>query len=159
MRKVKEFMNKNVFFVKGNHSVFDVAKVFSKSHISGAPVVDKGKIIGMISVSDIVKFMGIKLLDPSIMASSPSSLSIIFLNLTKLGSDFIHFKNELERISKTEVKHMMSREVVCISPDANLFEAADMMEKHDVNRLPVVEKNKLVGIIARADLIKALVEE
>jgi CBS domain-containing protein len=158
MKKVREFMNRNVFFVRPNHSVFDVAKVFSHSNISGAPVVEKGKIIGMISVSDIVRFMGIKLLDPDATANISASLSLMLFNLTKIGKDYIEFKDKLDKISMTEVRHMMSKEVICVSPDDNLFEIAQIMEKNDVNRLPVVEKNKLVGIIARADLIKALVD-
>jgi CBS domain-containing protein len=158
MKKVREFMNRKVFFVKPNHSVFDVAKVFSESNISGAPVVEDGRVVGMLSISDVVRFMGIKLVDADVIASAPTSLSILLLNLGKLGKDYLDFKDEIERISKTEVKHMMSKDVVCISPEANLFEAAVLMEKHDVNRLPVVEKDKLIGIIARADLIKALVD-
>jgi CBS domain-containing protein len=158
MKKVREFMNRNVFFVKPNHSIFDVAKVFSKSNISGAPVVEKGKVIGLISISDIIRFMGIKLADSNAVAKAQTSLSLLFLNLTKLGKDYLGFKKELGRISKTEVRYMMSKDAVCISPEANLFEAAVLMEKHDVNTIPVVEKDKLVGIIARADLIKALVD-
>jgi len=158
MKKVREFMRSDVFFVKPNHSVFDVAKVFSQNNISGAPVVDKGKIVGVVSISDIVRFMNIKLADAEIIVHEPQSLSFLFLNLVKMGKDYVDFKKELERISKTEIKHMMSKEVVCISPEANLFEAAKMMEKNDVNRLPVIENGKLIGIIARADLIRALIE-
>jgi CBS domain-containing protein len=156
MKKVKDFMRCDVFFVRPNNSVFDVAKVFSQNNISGAPVVEKGKVVGIVSISDIVKFMNIKLADAGIR--EPQSLTFLFLNMIKMGKDYIGFKKELERISKTEIRHMMSKKVVCISPEANLFEAAKMMEKKDINRLPVVEDGKLVGIIARADLIKALVE-
>lgn len=157
MKKVRDFMRCDVFFVKPNHSVFDVAKVFSQNNISGAPVVEHGKVIGIVSISDMVRFMGIKLTDENV-AHEPQSLSMILLNLVKMGKDFVDFKKEIERVSKTEIKHMMSKEVVAIEPDADLFEAANMMEKNDVNRLPVIEKGKLVGIIARADLIKALIE-
>jgi CBS domain-containing protein len=158
MKKVRDFMRRDVFFVKPNHSVFDVAKVFSQNNISGAPVVDKGKVVGVVSISDIVRFMSIKLADAEVIAHEPQSLTFLFLNLIKMGKDYIDFKREMERISKTEIKHMMSKDVICISPDANLLEAAKMMEKNDVNRLPVIENGKLVGIIARADLIKALIE-
>lgn len=158
MKKVRDFMRCDVFFVKPNHSVFDVAKVFSQNNISGAPVVDKGKVVGVVSISDIVKFMNVKLANADIIVHEPQSLSFLFLNLVKMGKDYVDFKKELERISKTEIKHMMSKKVVSISPEANLFEAAEMMEKNDVNRLPVIENGKLIGIIARADLIKALVE-
>lgn len=158
MKKVKDFMRSDVFFVKPDHSVFDVAKVFSQNNISGAPVVEKGKVIGVISLSDIIGFMNLNLADPDTVSHEPTSLSFLFLNLVKMGKDFVGFKKELERISRTQIKHMMSREVVCISPDAGLFEAAQVMERSDVNRLPVIENGKLVGIIARADLIKALIE-
>lgn len=157
MKKVRDFMRRDVFFVKPEHSVFDVAKVFSQNNISGAPVLEKGKVVGVISLSDIVRFMNIKLFDTKI-ARGPQSLSLLSLNLVKMGKDYIDFKKELRRISKTEIKHMMTKKVFCISPEANLFEAAEIMEKSDINRLPVVENGKLIGIISRADLIKALIE-
>lgn len=158
MKKVKDFMCSDVLFVRPNNSVFDVAKVFSKNNISGAPVVEDGRVIGVISISDIVKFMGIKLADGSVIAHEPQSLSMIFLNLIKMGKGFVDFKKDLERISNTEIKHMMSKEVVAIDPNADLFEAANIMEKSDVNRLPVINDGRLVGIIARADLIRALID-
>lgn len=158
MKKVKDFMCSDVLFVRPNNSVFDVAKVFSKNNISGAPVVEDGRVIGVISISDIVKFMGIKLADGSVIAHESQSLSMIFLNLIKMGKEFVDFKKDLERISNTEIKHMMSKEVVAIGPNADLFEAANIMEKSDVNRLPVINDGRLVGIIARADLIRALID-
>jgi len=158
MRKVRDIMCCDVLFVRPNNSVFDVAKVFSKNNISGAPVIERGRVVGVISISDIVKFMGIKLADGNTIVHEPQSLSMILLNLVKMGKDFMDFKKDLERISKTEIKHMMSKDVIAIDPNAELFEAANMMERSDVNRLPVIENGKLVGIIARADLIKALIE-
>jgi CBS domain-containing protein len=64
----------------------------------------------------------------------------------------------MKKISKVKVKDVMSTRVVCISPEASIIEAASLMEKNDVNRLPVVENDKLVGIIAREDLVKAIIE-
>lgn len=115
--------------------------------------------VGVISISDIVKFMRIKLTDGKILGTElTQGLSMIFLNLVKMGKDFVDFKKDIERISKTEIKHMMSKIVVAIDPNADLFEAANIMEKNDVNRLPVIDNGKLIGIIARADLIRSLIE-
>jgi len=158
MKKVRDFMNRQVFFVKPEFSIFDVAKVFSKNDISGAPVVDRGKVVGVVSVSDLTRFMSIKLVDGEAVLKNPSSLSLLLLNFAKFSKDYIGFKKEIERISKTKIKNIMSKDVVCISPESNLFEAATLMDKNDVNRLPVVEKGKLVGVLSRADLLKALVE-
>jgi len=97
-------------------------------------------------------------MDADIISHEPQSLSFLLLNLVKMGKDYLDFKKELERISKLEVRHMMSKDVVAIKPDSNLQEIAEIMDKNDVNRLPVIENNKLIGIISRADLIKALIE-
>lgn len=156
MKKVRDFMNPEVISFSPDDSIFKVAKVFSEKNISGAPVVEKGKVVGIISISDIVKFFGMKLANTEI--SQIPSLSLLLLNFIKTGKEFLEFKKEMERISKTKIKHVMSKKVISIDPDASLVEAACLMEKHDVNRLPVIENDKLVGIIARADLIKALVE-
>jgi CBS domain-containing protein len=158
MKKVGDYMNRQVFFVKPEFSIFDVAKIFSKNAISGAPVVEKGKIIGVVSVSDITKFMSLKMANAEIISENPTSMSLLFLNFARLSKDFIGFKKEMDRVSKTKIKNIMSKKVVCTCPNANLFEAATLMDKNDVNRLPVVENGKLIGIIARADLIKALIE-
>ena len=158
MRKVKDYMRSDVFFVRPNFTVFDVAKVLAKNNIGGAPVVERGRVIGMISISDITKFMSISLADSDIIDHDPNSLSMLLLNLVKMGKDYRDFRKEIERMSRFQVKDMMSRNVIAIPPEAPLFEAAGMMEKHDVNRLPVIENSKLVGIITRADLLRALID-
>lgn len=156
--KVKDVMRSDVLFVRPSWTVFDCAKLFEKNNISGAPVVENGKVIGVISISDLIKFMGIKLMDAEILAEEPQGLSMLLMNLVKMGKDFVDFKKELERISKVTVRDVMSKYVVAIHPTANLYEAAKMMEDNDVNRLPVIREGKLIGIVARADLVKALLK-
>ncbi len=51
----------------------------------------------------------------------------------------------------------MAKNVITVSPKSTLLETAELMEKHDVNRLPVVSEGKLVGIVTRADLVSALI--
>jgi len=152
MKKVKEFMNPEVIHFKPGDSIFKVAKVCSENDISGAPIVKNKKVIGVISESDIVKFMSFKLGRPSPPLTSLSLLIISFIK------DNIQIKTQLKKISKIKIKDFMSKEVISINSEASLLEAACLMEKNDVNRLPVIDNSKLVGIIARADLIKALIE-
>lgn len=158
MKRVKDYMRSDVFFVRPHFTIFEVAKVLAKNNISGAPVVERGRVIGMISITDITKFMSIRMPQSDILAHDPNSLSIMFLTLLKMGKDFSDFKKDLDRMSQYRVKDMMTTNVVAIAPDSPLFEAAAMMEKHDVNRLPVVEGSKLIGIITRGDLLRALIE-
>jgi CBS domain-containing protein len=155
MKKVRDFMNCNVICLDPENSIFDAAKIFSEKNISGAPVVKDGKIVGIISISDIIRFISMKLQK----AETPlPSLSLLIFEFIKSSKDYLTFKKEMKKISKVKVKDVMSTRVVCISPEASIIEAASLMEKNDVNRLPVVENDKLVGIIAREDLVKAIIE-
>ncbi len=157
MKKVRDFMNPKVIYFSPEDSIFEVAKVFSEKDISGAPVVKDNKVVGVISISDIVRFMGLKLEHSKSIIDNPLSLSMAILNLIKLGKDYLSFKKELEKISSTKVEDVMSKKVISIDPDASLIEAATLMAKNDVNRLPVIDKEgKLVGIIAREDLVRSL---
>lgn len=148
-------MKKKVIYFKPNDTVFDVAKVLSEHNISGAPVVDKGKVVGVLSDSDIIKFIRLKIPEESAGSVEPHIWGLVLLSLVK-GQ--FQFRKELKRISKIKAKDIMSNLVFSISPEASLVEAAELMEKNNVHRLPVIEGEKLVGILSRADLIRALIE-
>lgn len=161
MKKVKDYMSRRVAYVTPYDTIFKAAKIFSKREISGAPVVKSStnkEIIGVISESDIVKFMGIGLCNLKSVLGDISQFSIwlMFAQFISLGKDQIKIKKSMEKLSKIEVKDVMSKRVVSVSPETSVFEAAQMMENRHINRLPVVKDKKLVGIIARADLIRAL---
>jgi len=144
-------MKKKVIYFSPNDSIFKVAKIFSQKNISGAPVVENGKVVGVISETDIIKFIRMKF--PSSIATP--QLSLLILNFLK---NTFGFREEVKKVSKLRVKDLMSKKVVSISPKASILEAAEKMEKFDVQRLPVIEKGKLVGIISRADLVKTLIK-
>ena len=156
MKIVKDFMNKDVIYLSPEDTIFDAAKKLSQSNIAGAPVVEKDKLVGVISTSDIIKFIDIKIGKlPRIDSPGLSTLLFALIQIQKIRSDF---KDELKKISATKIRDVMTKNVITISASATLVEAAELIEKHDVNRLPVVSEGKLVGIVARADLIKALVD-
>lgn len=155
MKKVRDFMNKDVVFLSPDDTIFDAAKLLSQLNIAGAPVVEKDKIVGIISISDIIKFIDIKLgVLPKVNTPGLSSLLLSLVQMKKIDLDF---KKELEKITSSKVKEVMTKNVITVTPSMTLVEAAELMEKHDVNRLPVVSDGKLVGIVARADLIRALI--
>jgi len=156
MKTVKDFMNKNVIYLSPEDTIFDAAKKLSQSNIAGAPVVENDKLVGVISTSDIIKFIDIKIGKlPRIDSPGLSTLLFALIHIQKIRSDF---KDELKKISATKIRDLMTKNVITVSPSASLVEVAELIEKHDVNRLPVVSEGKLVGIVARADLIKALID-
>lgn len=147
-------MNKEVISFKPADSIFTVAEKFYRHHISGAPVVDKEKVVGIISETDIIKFMRISIPQTEPTAE-PHLLTLILVGLVK---GHLGLKKELEKLSEIEVKDLMSDNVISITSDQPILEAATLITKHKVNRLPVIDDRKLVGIITRADLIKALID-
>jgi len=156
MKKIEEFMNKDVVYLRPDDSVFDAAKIFSELRISGAPVVDGGEIIGVITESDIIKFMDVKISDlPGVGGASLANLILAIIGLQKLRVDF---KKELEFVASSKVSEVMSKNPITITADKTILDVASVMQDNDINRLPVVSEGKLVGIVARADIIKALVE-
>lgn len=156
MKKVEDFMNSKVAFLSPEDSIFDAAKLFAKINISGAPVVENEKVVGVVSISDIIKYIDIK------MGKLPKiqypGLSTLILAIVQIEKAQIDFKKELKKLASTKVKSIMTKKVRTIHSEKNVMDAAEMMERYDVNRVPVVDDGKLVGIIARADVIGAVID-
>jgi CBS domain-containing protein len=153
--KIKDVMNKDVIICAPDDTLGHLADMFKKNHISGIPVVDKGKVVGLVSETDLIKLF--KTPDYSNDLWLPSPFEIIEIpirNLVKLEETKKFFDNMKLR----PVKDIMTKTVHAISSDEELEDASTMMVKHDVNRLPVIDNGKLVGIVARSDIIKGLSE-
>ena len=156
MKAVKEYMQTQVVTFKPTDTVFEASKVLSNMSISGAPVVEEGMIVGMVSEADLVRHFKINL--PSTQPFEGHTEINIGLMLSDLLRENLQFKSEAVRMTKTQLKDVMSKTVISTTPESGLVEAAELMEKHDVHRLTVIDDGKLVGIISRADLIRALVD-
>ena len=103
----------------------------------------------------MIKFIDIKLGKlPKIDTPGLSTLLLALVQMQKVHSDF---KKELKKITATKIKEVMTKEVITISSSQTIVDVAELMEKHDVNRLPVVDNGKIVGIVSRADIIKSLI--
>lgn len=154
MKLVKDYMKTKVVCFSPEDSVFKVAKVLAKKGISGGPVVKGETVLGVISETDIVRFMRLNLPELTDLVE-PHSTAISIVALIKHHLDF---RREIKRLFRARAKDVMSKHVISISPDQSLLEAANLMEREDIRRLLVIEKGKLVGIISRTDLLRALID-
>ena len=153
--KIKDVMNKDVIVCAPDDTLGNLADMFKKNHISGIPVVDKGKVVGLVSETDLIKLFKTPEFSNDLWLPSPFEIiEIPIRNLVKLEETRKFFENMKLR----PVKDIMTRTVHAISSDEELEDASTMMVKHDVNRLPVIDNGKLVGIVARSDIIKGLSE-
>ncbi len=153
--KINDVMNKDVIICTPDDTLGQLADMFKKNHISGIPVVDKGKVVGLVSETDLIKLF--KIPEYSNDLWLPSPFEIIEIPIRDLVK-FEETKKFFENMKLRPVKEIMTKTVHAISPDDGLEDASTMMVKYDVNRLPVIKNGKLVGIVARSDIIKGLSE-
>jgi CBS domain-containing protein len=138
--KVEQIMSREVVTVTPDTPLKDVALLLVRNRISGVPVCDEdGAVLGVVSEGDILwKELG----EP---APSGGLLGWLLEQADAAG----------ERAEALTAGEAMTAPALTIRPDATVAEAARSMIDHEVNRLPVVEDGRLVGLVARADLVRA----
>jgi len=138
-------MTKDVVSVEETTSVLEAARVMRRFHISGVPVVGRGKVVGVLSEKDVARALEI---------DTPGHL--IDLVLDPKGLTETRLKAMRERLNTASVGDVMTAEPALITPDASVETAAQIMRERKINRLPVVDGGRLVGILTRHDVLHAL---
>ena len=126
-----------------DETVEGAIKLFAESGISGAPVVEDGRLVGIVTEGDLI------FRDADIRA--PGFLDILG-GLIPLGS-WDEYRKEALKSAGVTVDEVMTRELITISPDASLAEASTIMADKRVKILPVAEGDALRGIITRMDIL------
>lgn len=155
MLKVRDVMTAPVVSIGPDTSVKDASALLAQRNVSGLPVVDGDRVVGVFSEADVLRSMKTMKKDLRLVYPSISSLGIAFQEEVT-QREIIEAYNE---IGKMPVKQVMSRQVITIAPDEALNEAIASMVRKGINRLPVVESNKLIGIVTRGDVIRGLAKE
>lgn len=143
---VKDIMTKNVITVSPEMDIHKLAELFVKKNISGAPVVDKGgKLLG------VVKEEGVIFQDKKVHLPTFINLSLGYLTL---GTE--RYNEEIKKITASKVDSIMEKSIVTISPDTEIEDVATLMIEKEVYYFPVVDKDKLVGVITKKDIVRAI---
>ncbi len=146
---IKEIMTKNVITVSPEMDIHKLAKLFMEQNISGAPVVDKsGKLLG------VVKEEGVIFQDKKVHLPTFINLSFGFL---ALGTN--RYNEEIKKITASKVSSIMEKDIATINPNTGIEDVATLMIEKDVYYLPVVDKDKLVGVITKKDIVRAIAKE
>lgn len=143
--RAHQIMTRKVITVKADTSIRDAADLMLQQHISGLPVVDEaGSLIGIVSEGDFIRRSEIGTQTPRIRWLD------FLMGPGKSAVDFVH---EYGR----KVGEVMTRDdLFTATEDMPLEELVRLMERQDVKRLPVVRGGKLVGIVTRSDLLRAV---
>ena len=151
---VKNVMTKRVVALRPHETLEIALSKLVKHNISGAPVIDeKGHVVGVVTESDIIN--AIDAYNPKIHYDNDSGFAVI-LAVLKHKEKFDAIKKEIIGSQKFLVEDFMEKDILTIGPEKTISDAARLMSKFKVKRLPVVKDKKLIGIISRADIIRAL---
>ena len=129
---VRSWMTPNPVTVTSDTSLPDAHKLMTDRKIRRLPVVDRGKLVGIVTLGDV----------RGAQASEATSLSIFELNYL---------------LARLMVGRVMHQPVITVGPDATIAEAADLMLRHKIAGLPVVEHGKVIGILTESDIFRIVV--
>ncbi len=144
--RVADIMERAVVTIGPKATVKELAVLLRDKDVRGLPVVDEGRLVGVVTEGDIVAQDAdlhfphyIQFLD-----------SFIYLESTK------KFEERLKKAVGTTVGDIMTDEVFSVAPQDPMSAAATLMRDHKINLVPVVDDDKLVGIVTRHDVIASL---
>jgi CBS domain-containing protein len=141
--KIRDIMTTEVVVAHPDTSVNLVARLMAGRAISGVPVVENDRVVGLVTELDLIvrntrleppAFF--RLLDAQIPLETPA-----------------HYRERLRHMLGTQARDVMTGDVVTVGPDDDLEVLADVMLKRRANPVPVLEDGKLVGIVSRSDII------
>ncbi len=130
---VKNKMTANPFTISADQTIPDAHEIMAQNGVKRLPVMKNGKLVGVVSKEDIVQ------------ASPSKATSFSMGEITYL-------------LSKTKISQIMNKNPFTISSNALLEEAAILMRDNNVSFLPVVDNDKLVGIITESNIFDSFIE-
>ncbi|MCD6294612.1 MAG: CBS domain-containing protein [Deltaproteobacteria bacterium] len=148
MLNAGDIMTTEVMTVKGETPLKELAEILYENHINGVPVVDdEGLLIGIICESDLIR-KDKKLHIPTVVALFDA---VFYLESSK------NIEKEIKQISATTVSDLFTREVVTVDEKTPIDEIATLMTRKKIYTIPVMDGERLVGIIGKGDVIRTFI--
>ena len=148
--RVHNVMTKDPVTLKPTDTLFDAMKAFSSNDIQGCPVISKGKLVGVITQSDIIRVMDVH----SKVHKTMDTMSLIVAAIK--SEKHKDLKPEIRRMLKKEVRQYYIKNPISIDPKEDIYNAAKLINKNRIEFLPVIEKRKLVGVVSKIDILRAM---
>ena len=140
-------MTKDVISVKPDASIRELAELLLDKRISGVPVVDDtGALRGIVSEGDLMR----KEIAPEV----PDELCILGAVIYYNGLQ--EYKDAFRKFSAMTAKEIMTEKVLTVKENDDVSKVAKIMLDKHIKRLPVMDGDKLAGIVSRSDIVKML---
>jgi CBS domain-containing protein len=152
----RDVMQADVQVVSPDKRVTDLDRDFLARQVGGFPVVDAGRLVGIVSRSDVVRQLCVE-------QSLAENISDYYRERCEYNVDPVESLAEIgarvgARIEMLRVRDVMSRKIISVSPQHSLREVGLTLTKHGVHRVPVTEGGRLLGIVTTLDLVRLVAE-
>lgn len=145
--KAKDIMVTEVLTVKQHATIKEIARVLIDNRISGVPVVDEaGHLMGMVTEGDLLH----KETNPRL----PDAVNILGAIIYYHGIE--QYNEDFKKMMASQALNIMTEKVITVTPEEEVPEIAKLMLAHGIKRVPVMEGERIIGIISRADIVKCL---
>lgn len=139
MLKLRDIMTRDVVSAAPDMTIRDAMELLSEQHVSGAPVVDGGKVVGIFSATDLLTLLA-------------------ELNDTTPSLTFRRRRGRTAPLEDVTIDEVMTRKVHSLSPDCLVDEAAALMGAKQIHRVLVMQGDTMLGIVTTSDVAKAVAE-
>jgi CBS domain-containing protein len=123
--------------------IAELIRMMLSHNISAIPILDREALVGIVSEGDLIRRAELG------TAHAPSYWRVLIRTTAQLAADYVHTHGRTAR-------EVMSPDVITVPDTASLADIAELMETHHIKRVPVVRGPKLLGIVSRANLLRAL---
>ncbi|CEG54653.1 Conserved hypothetical protein, putative Cystathionine beta-synthase protein [Stutzerimonas xanthomarina] len=145
--KVRDLMTPNPIQIAPETAVAEIARILIEHRINGVPVTDtEGRLLGIVTEGDLVHRAADERLEPRESVWKENFYRSVFRRRTP----------ETDKTEGRTAAQVMTREVLTVAPEDHVTVAARLLADHNIKSLPVIENERLIGIISRFDLIKRL---
>ena len=150
MITAKDIMTTDVITISPETEIAQAAELLLTNRINGVPVLnDAGELVGILCQSDLI------IQQKNIPIPSLFTLLDGFIPLTPSKK----LDKEVEKIAATRAGDAMTANPVTVSPDTEIEKIAALMVEKNYHTLPVIEGDKLVGIVGKEDVLKTLISD
>jgi len=141
--KTSDVMTRNVLTVGRETSVANAIRVMLDHNVSGLPVLDNGKVVGIVTEGDLLRRS-----ETGTERHRPRWLEIL-MGPGRMAGEYV-------RTHGRRVEEIMTTDVISVAGDTPLDEVVGLMERRRIKRVPVIEGDVLVGVVSRLDLLRAV---
>lgn len=151
-QRARDIMQGAVRTVDPDMSLVDFERLLLSERIGGAPVVDKGEVVGVVSRSDIIRILSLEQSIAEVQSRAYDHKS----EVSERRAMELIGGHVGQRMQELKVRDAMTEVRATVGPDASLREVAQAMVNQKVHRVLVMEDGKLLGLVSRLELVRLI---